>query len=121
MPSIVQTFSGGACPWTPPEKICHYKNVTSFLTNIQKFLDPPLDLIYFCFQVKFYETEFLSFLFMFLFPRYRFIDDVFSGFLYIDNPCIKVHVHRKIVFDQGPKISLGGFDHRDNTDTRKES
>ena len=45
MPSIVQTFSGGACPRTPPPRktICHYKNVTSFLTNIQKFLDPPLD------------------------------------------------------------------------------
>ena len=44
MPSIVQTFSCGACPRTPPppKKICHYKNVTSFLTNLQKFLDPPL-------------------------------------------------------------------------------
>ena len=30
-------------------------------------------------------------------------------------------IGRHIVFDQGPKISLGGFDHRDNTDKRKES
>ena len=27
----------------PPDPPCHYKNVTSFLTDIQEFLDPPLN------------------------------------------------------------------------------
>ena len=37
---IVKIFSYGACPLTLQK--CHYKNVTSFFTYVQKFIDPPL-------------------------------------------------------------------------------